>query len=97
MQAIKEIIPTALAHFQTPEALQRTALSQRWPELVGPKIAAHTRPALNKKERLCVWVDHPVLAFELSQKYQQALLKRVQSALGEDAVKSIRFKVGQLR
>ncbi len=97
MQAIKELIPSVLAALQAPELAQRSKLVSEWPAIAGLKIAGHTRPVLNPSGELLVWVDQSTLAFELSQRYRGSLLKRAQAALGEEAVKSVRFRVGQLR
>lgn len=96
MQAIKDLLPNVIASLQTPEKQTRSRLVSEWPAVAGPKIAAHTKPTLRNGE-LCVWVDQPTLAYELSQKHKQSLLKRAQMSLGETTVKSIRFYVGQLR
>ena len=97
MQAIKELLAGVIANLQTPEKQTRTKLVSEWASMAGPKIAAHTKPTLLRNGELCVWVDQAALAYELSQKYRQSLLKRAQMTLGETTIKSIRFYVGQLR
>ena len=97
MQTLKEIIPGVLSGFQTPENLKRNRLTEHWPAIAGPRIAPHTKPALLRDGRLIVWVDESTLAFELSQKYRQSLLKRTQALMGEENIKSVLFRVGQLR
>lgn len=97
MLAIREILPGVLSNLKTPIGSVRGQLVDQWPSIVSPKIAMHTRPTLAPSGELCVWVDQATLAFELNQKYRTTILKRTQAALGEDAVKSIRFRIGQLR
>ena len=97
MQSIKELLPAVFEALQAPALQTRSQLTLRWAQIAGEKIAAHTRPSLSKDGKLFVWVDQSTLAFELSQKYRQSLLKRTQALIGEDAVKSISFRVGQLR
>ena len=97
MESIKNLLPEVVAGLQTPEKKTRTQLVQEWPSVAGPRIAAHTKPTLLRNGELCVWVDQAALAYELSQKYRQSLLKRAQMTLGETTIKSIRFYVGQLR
>lgn len=97
MQAIKDLLPTVMAGLHTPELALRSKLVSEWSAIAGNRIAAHTRPTLNAAGDLWVWVDQSALAFELNQRYRGSLLKRTQAALGEDAVKSVRFRVGQLR
>jgi predicted nucleic acid-binding Zn ribbon protein len=97
MQSIKDLLPAVFEALKTPEMQGRTKLTAHWAEIAGPRIAAHTRPSLSKDGKLFVWVDQSTLAFELSQKYGPSLLKRAQALLGEEMVKSIGFRVGQLR
>ena len=97
MRAIKDILPEVLGELQRPEKRIRQTLVNKWEKIAGPKIAPHSRPSLAKDGTLYVWVDQSALAFELNQRYRQSLLKRVQAALGEEAVHTVRVKVGQLR
>ena len=97
MQAIKELLPSVLANLQTPERQTRSRLISEWSSVAGPKIATHTKPTLLPNGELCVWVDQSALAYELSQKYKSSILKRAQMALGERAIKAVRFYVGQIR
>ena len=97
VQAIKDLLPAVLRGLQTPEKMKRGQLVDEWPKITGPKIAQHTKPVYGPNGELYVWVDESALAFELNQKYRRAFLKRIQAVLGEGHVKSIRFRVGELR
>ncbi len=97
MQQIKDLLSGVLRELQDPEKKKRSKLVTAWPSIAGPKIAPHTKPILTERGDLLVWVDQSALAYELNQKYRQSLLKRTQAVLGEDAVKTIKIKVGQLR
>ena len=97
MQAVREILPDILAALKNRAASTQNQLAQKWESIVGPKIASHTRSSLTKRGELTVWVDQSALAFELRQKYGEVLLSRVRAAVGEQAVKSVRFLVGQIR
>jgi predicted nucleic acid-binding Zn ribbon protein len=97
MHSVKDLIPAALRKLESPEALVRRKLMAEWPGIAGARIAPHTRPSLGKKADLWVWVDRSALAYELNQKFRQTILKRAQAALGEETVKEIRFRVGQIR
>ena len=97
MQPIRDLLPSVMRDLQNPQLLNRGTLIDRWSAIAGSKIAPHTRPSLKNNGELYVWVDQPALAFELNQRYRPTLLKRVQAVLGEDAVKSVRIRVGQLR
>ena len=97
MQQIKELIPAVFQALQAPAMQGRSRLVSHWAEITGPRIAAHTRPSLSESGKLFVWVDQSTLASELHQKYRQSILKRTQALLGEEQVKTICFRVGQLR
>lgn len=97
MDSIKQFLPAVLGEIKSPEKKLRSRLIEVWPKVAGPKIAAHTKPQLSEKGELRVWVDEPVLAYELGQKHKAALLRRAQAVLGKEAVKSVRFYVGQIR
>ena len=97
MQSIRDLIPSVFEALQSPVLQQRSKLTMLWAQVAGASIAEHTRPSLTKDGKLFVWVDQSTLAFELNQRYAQSLLKRAQALLGEESVKSISFRVGQLR
>lgn len=97
MDPIKNIIENVFKELQNPEVVQRRKVFEKWHEIAGKKISEHTKPSLTKEGKLYIWVDQAALAFELKQKYQSVLLKRIQAAVGEGVVKEIYFRVGQLR
>jgi predicted nucleic acid-binding Zn ribbon protein len=96
MQMIREILPGILAELGSPEKQKRSKLLDQWEAIAGKRVFPHTRPYLGNQGRLYVWVDSSALAFELSQRYRQSLLKRAQAVLGETEIKSIHIRVGQL-
>ena len=76
---------------------ERSDLVSEWPSLVGKSLSAHTKPSLLSSGTVCIWVDDSTLAFELSQKYQGTILRRLEAVWGEGAVKRLIFRVGQIR
>lgn len=97
MKEIKDVVASVLRNLQTPEVLKRKQLSESWISIIGPGYAEQARPSLGKNGRLTVWVEKSALAFELNQKYKHSILKRAQEFLGEQAVKEVYIRVGQLR
>lgn len=97
MQSLRSLIPSVLENLRTPEKTLRSELVDRWPALVGSKVAQHTKPSLLPQGILIVWVDQSSLAFELSQRFKASILKRAQALWGEEKVREIRFKTGQIR
>ncbi|PIQ85984.1 MAG: hypothetical protein COV74_06525 [Candidatus Omnitrophica bacterium CG11_big_fil_rev_8_21_14_0_20_45_26] len=76
-------------------AQQKSKLVDRWQALVGPKIGAETTPKFGRQS-VIVWTGNAALASELTHKYGQAILKRLQNEFGED-IKKIWFRVGDPR
>lgn len=97
MDSIKNVLPAVIQNMELARTSDRSTIWNKWPAIAGEKISKHTKPSLTDQGMLYVWVDDSSLAFELSQKYKNAILKRAQAVLGEDKVKAVKFLVGQLR
>ncbi len=95
MDDIKSILPSVIKSIEDPEKQKRSLLVREWDRIAGAKLSKHTKPQLSSKGILYVHTDEAVLAFEISQKYRQSLLKRTQAVLGEESVKDIRVLVGK--
>jgi hypothetical protein len=95
MDEIRSILPKVIKGFEDPEKQKRSMLIDAWPSIAGEKLVKKTRPQLSSKGILYVHVSDSVLAFEISQRYRQSLLKRAQAALGEQTVKEVRVLVGK--
>lgn len=97
MKSLKDVLPSVLAGFEKPEHSIKKKIWNEWAAIMGPKLAPHTRPSVGRHGQLFIWVDQSSLAFELSQRYRQTILKRVQAVAGEDQIQDIIIRVGQLR
>ncbi len=97
MDAIKDLIGNVLKELEKPEKKSRQKLLEAWKQIAGPTLAAQTKPSITEDGKLFVWVETSTLAFELNQKYKQSILKRTQAVLGEEKVRQIYIRVGQLR
>lgn len=95
MDDIRNILPSVMRGFENPEKQKRSLLISLWAGIAGEKLAKKTKPQLSSKGVLYIHTAESVVAFEISQKYRPALLKRAQAALGEDAVKEIKVLVGK--
>ena len=63
----------------------------------GERFSKHTKPRFAGNRQVLVWVDDSTLAFELSHRYKPTILKRLKNEFGDEAVKDVRFLVGELR
>jgi predicted nucleic acid-binding Zn ribbon protein len=71
------------------EALVRAA----WPQAVGPKIAAHTRPVALVSSRLIVEVEDAIWQRQLEAVCGQ-ILPRLGKLAGRESVAAIEFRIG---
>ncbi len=85
-----------------PEALQRMKLGTHafvariaadWPGLVGPQLAANTRPAHLDNNVLAVYVSHPAWLMELRGPPAAQILARLQAKYGQHEIKNLRFAI----
>jgi len=97
MQPLAPVIDSLLQGLKAGVKGKRATLQSIWPQIVGSSLSPHTKPSLMREGILCVWVDSSVLAYELSQRYRGTILKRTQASLGEETVKKIIFRVGEIR
>lgn len=65
-----------------------------WSQVAGEEIVKHTRGMAIREGELVVYVDSPGWASELTM-MSEHLRARINSAAGEDLVKSIRFNVSR--
>jgi len=97
MDLIKDLLPSILSNLKTPDKTKRQKLCNAWSSIIGEKFYPLTKPSLTADGKLFIWVKESTLAFELNLKYRQTILKRAQAILGDDEIKGIYFRVGQLR
>jgi hypothetical protein len=97
MEEIGKLIPSVLADLQSPEKNNRQKLLNAWESIVGEETAKKTKPSLTKDGKVFIWVSDSAVAFEINQKYRKSYLKRIQGVIGENVVKQLYVRVGQLR
>lgn len=80
--------------FGTSSATALHGLFERWDELVGPGIAAHTKPVSLKNGQLLVEVDSNAWATQLRYMTTE-LVDRCCAELGAGAVRQIELRVAR--
>lgn len=76
---------------QTDVALQD--LLDHWPEVVGPQVAAHSRPGRLENKELMVYVTHPIWLQELQRFHFKTMQSNIQSRAGKSVIRSIRIQI----
>ena len=75
-----------------PPAAALTTIFERWEDIVGAAVAAHSRPLALRRDTLTIAVDQPGWATQLT--YLEAdLVRRIGEATGTDTVRRVRVTV----
>ena len=91
---LRDILREALKASGMDVDLELYRLWEQWTDLVGPAIAKNAHPVAIKKTLLLVNVSSAPWMQQL-QYLKNELMEKLNSALGREAVKDIRFKIGQ--
>jgi predicted nucleic acid-binding Zn ribbon protein len=94
MQKAGEILGNALRRLNRPEAALAW-LTSAWPSIVGPALAAHTRPLRSANGRLELIADSKVWQQQL-ESMQRELCDRVNEAWGASLVREVAFVPSKL-
>lgn len=77
-----------------PPAESLSVVFARWEEVVGPAVAAHSRPVSLLRSTLVVSVDHPAWATQL--RYLGAtILARITETVGHEVASRLEVRVGR--
>jgi predicted nucleic acid-binding Zn ribbon protein len=88
---ISDLLKRVLGDRKFRQGIRQAEIKLRWEEIVGPEIAARTRPVHLSRGRLLVECDHDVWRTELSF-LKPEILKRIAEVQGEGVVKEIFLK-----
>jgi predicted nucleic acid-binding Zn ribbon protein len=72
---------------------QVSQIAAAWPDLVGPQLAANTRPGHIENKLLTVFVSHPAWLMELRGAPAAEILSRLQDHFGKSEIKNIRWSI----
>jgi predicted nucleic acid-binding Zn ribbon protein len=94
MQKAGEILGDALRRLNCPEAALAW-LTSAWPNIVGPALAAHTRPVRSINGRLELLADSKIWQQQL-ESMQRELCNRVNQSWGASLVREVAFVTSKL-
>ena len=95
-EPIKDIIANIIEDLSSGKKFRERQVLEVWSEVAGKRIVRHTRPVMVRNGRLLINVDRSVWLYELTQKHKDRLLKRLQKRVGEDTLKEIQFRMGEI-
>lgn len=89
-----QLMEEALRSFHLPTVEMVTELAPHWAEIVGPELAAHTRPARVQNGTLYVSVAHPVFLARFHGGTSRRILDYVQTLHPELKINAVRSFIG---
>ena len=87
------LIPEVFKGMKLDVHAQVSEIAAAWPEIVGPQLAANTKPAHLENRILAVFVSHPGWLFELRGAPTAEILSRLQARFGKNLIQNVRFAV----
>jgi Zn-ribbon-containing, possibly RNA-binding protein and truncated derivatives len=87
---LKEVLHKALDQLDLAVTFRRHEAADRWPEIVGEKIASKSRPKIFQGDVLVVEVDHPAWVTELNLLKPQ-ILKKMRLNHPRSGIRNLRF------
>ena len=87
--SISDIIPGIMKKLGLEQEQWTTVLDREWTDLVGPTVAAHTRPGRYQNKQLVVFVDSATWLNELKRYNQAEMLKKLQARFGADKIRRL--------
>lgn len=78
------------------QMLKRALLAEHWSEVVGEKVAKHTRPGWIVDKRLFILVKDASWSENLKW-FRDKLLKKIHHISGDTSIQEIHFRVGETK
>ena len=95
--AIGDVVSAILNNLGIEKRNPQARILKIWNEAVGKDIASHTRPAEIKKGLLIVHVDSSPWMSELNRHYKNTIIGKLRDLTGEEGVKDIKFRIGEVK
>lgn len=92
---IKDILNKIIAKIQKHGPGRKEKILNVWQKAVGEKAKAHSRPVTIKRKVLTVEVDSSTWLYTLNLK-KKSILDYLKKELGEDKIKDVRFRMGDI-
>ncbi|MDG2025588.1 MAG: DUF721 domain-containing protein [Acidimicrobiales bacterium] len=93
-QRIGRVLDRLLGTMRAPSVDVLDSVFSRWPEIVGPDVAAHCRPVSIESDTLTVAAEDSTWASELRW-LEKDLLTRLAEVAGTDCISAVKVRVGR--
>jgi len=93
---LKEAIDAYLKKRGFEKKIKEKEVISIWREVVGEEVEKHAKPFIFKKGRLHVLTSSPIWIQELTMRKEE-IIKKINEKLGEEVVKEIFFRIGEVK
>lgn len=93
--AISGVVGEIIRKLETGRGSQAGALNDSWARVIGRDNVRHARPVELKNGILIIHVDSSIWIHKLSME-KSAVLAKMKSEIGEDVIKDIKLRIGEL-
>jgi len=94
-EGIKSILDKVIVKIESNSPRNKEFILKTWQRTAGKKASSHSRPVSVRKSVLTVEVDSSTWLYELNL-LKRSLLRDIKKELGQDKVKNIRFRMGDI-
>lgn len=91
---VGDLVQRVLRRAGLPEQSSHEQMAAQWESLVGPFLAAQSRPTALRRGVLEVSVTQSAVRYELERQWKRKVLTRLQETFGRARVKDVRFIPG---
>lgn len=90
---IGDLVPKVFAGSELEEPFWQQQLVDAWEQIVGPQVAAHTRPGPVHGHTLVIYVDSAAWLSEIQRFAQGKILANLEQQLENKRFRSLRFQL----
>lgn len=95
-QDIKDILKKVIGKIEKQGPDRKEKILNAWQRIAGDKAASHSRPVRITRKKMVIEVDSSTWFYSLTLQ-KNRLLREIIQELGEDQVKDIRFRMGEIQ
>ena len=88
---IENVVANIMKKFGLNETHWLNTLEEKWSDLVGTAVAAHTRPGKFENYQLTIYVNSAVWMYELKRNGQKIILSNLAKRYGNGKIKRIQL------
>ena len=91
---LREVFQRVFTRMGLAERLREVTLTEAWPDLVGPALAAHCHPRSVRRGVLHVTVEHSAWLHQITLVHKKDILRELQQHFPQLKIKDLALRIG---